>query len=955
MASTESKFNITLRVNGRIARAQVSPRLHLADLLRTEFRLTGLHVGCEHGICGACNVLVDGIVIRGCLTLAIQADGAEVITIEGLTENTEFKSLQQAFVQRNALQCGFCTSGILMTASELVRREGVLSREHIREQIAGNYCRCTGYQAIVDAIESVAAQRNRHEEVQAEARVRSIIGASRARPNATILVEGRGTYTDDVVLPNMAHVAFVRSPHAHARIASIDVTAARSASGVVAVFTGMDLAAICPPWQTRLARIPSHRSTPQPPIAAEEVCWQGEAVAAVVAASRAQAEDAAELIEVEWNALPAVIGLSNALEDGSPVVHTSMSDNLAVDQQIATGDTAKKLSEAAVIVEHSFRFGRQTAVTLEPRCILASFDRKLEELTVYLSHQAPFQMREVFAEQLGLHPEKVRVVVKDVGGGFGLKLHAFADEMAIVAIATMLPIPVKYTADRLDAFVSDAHTREAHVHGRMFFDVRGNILGIEIDMLAGFGAYSIYPRGSVGEVIQTLQMIGAPYELGSYRGRVRGVFQNKPPTGAYRGVGQPLACTITEQLIDLGAAALNIDPPELRRRNYRRTTPELTKTTNGIIVEKLSLQECLDTLLRRMNYDGLRRQQRSLQDEGVFRGIGIATFVEITGVGSELYGPQELRVSANECCRLTLDGSGDLCCQTSITDQGQGTSTGIAQIVAAELGLSVEAIKIVTGDTDLVPYGGGAWASRGIALGGEAARRAALALRENTLKIAASLLQQKTSGLAIRNGSVVNSAGVEQMSLAQIASASRYRPHTIPLDIIPPLEVMASYVPPSVPYIVANGVQAALVEIDPRTGLVKILNFWIVEDCGRIINPLLVDEQLRGGAVQGMGAAIYEECTYSAEGQLLNGNLADYLVPMASEMPDIDVMHVATPTGVTVLGSKGVGEAGMVGAPGAIWTAVNDALRPLNVQVSEQPITPRHLVGLFAKKRELEN
>jgi carbon-monoxide dehydrogenase large subunit len=228
-------------------------------------------------------------------------------------------------------------------------------------------------------------------------------------------------------------------------------------------------------------------------------------------------------------------------------------------------------------------------------------------------------------------------------------------------------------------------------------------------------------------------------------------------------------------------------------------------------------------------------------------------------------------------------------------------------------------------------------------------------LRENTLKIAASLLQQKTSGLAIRHGSVVNSDGIEQMSLAEIASAARYRPHTIPLDVIPALEVMASYVPQSVPYIVANGVQAALVEIDPRTGLVKILNFWIVEDCGRIINPLLVDEQLRGGAVQGIGAAIYEECAYSAEGQLLNGNLAEYLVPMASEMPDIDVMHVATPTRVTVLGSKGVGEAGIVGAPGAIWTAVNDALRPLSVQIKEQPITPQHIFGLFAKKRDLEN
>ena len=374
--------------------------------------------------------------------------------------------------------------------------------------------------------------------------------------------EGRGAYTDDIVLPNMAHVVFLRSPYAHARILVIDVALARRARGVIAVFTGSDLATVAAPWQTKLALMPKHVSMPQPPIAVDEVCWQGEAVAAVVANTRAEAEDALELINIEWEQLPAVAGLESALDSTAATVHTAMASNLTLDQSIQVGDSAASFAEASVVVQHAFRFERQTAVSLEPRCIIASFDRNVGELTVYESHQAPFQMREVFAEQLGLRPDKVRVVVKDVGGAFGMKLHAYAYEMAVAAISMLLSIPVKFSSDRLEAFTSDAHTREADVHARMAFSADGKILGIETDILAGFGAYSIYPRGSAGEVMQTLQMVGAPYDVASYKGRARGVLQNKPPTGAYRGVGQPFACAITEQLIDVGAAALNIDAVE---------------------------------------------------------------------------------------------------------------------------------------------------------------------------------------------------------------------------------------------------------------------------------------------------------------------------------------------------------------------------------------------------------
>jgi aerobic carbon-monoxide dehydrogenase large subunit len=940
---------IAFRLNGVEVSSQVSPRLSLVDLLRTQFRLTGSHIGCEHGVCGACNVIHDGAVVRGCLTLAIQIDGGDVVTIEGLTESGEIRDLQDAFVRRNALQCGFCTSGMLMTAWELLSRKPKPSRDQIREDIGGNYCRCTGYQAIVDAIESVAAEETRSEVLQKDNTV-SAIGASWPRANAVRLATGRGNYTDDLVLADAGHVAFLRSPHAHARILSIDINPALSAPGVIAAFTGATLAATCPPWQTQLALMPAHRSAPQPPMAITEACWQGEAVAAVVAATRAEAEDAIELIEVEWEALPAMTNLSSALSADAPVVQIDMPNNLALDHSITHGDIAKSVSDAAIVVSHTFHFDRQTAVSLEPRSIQASFDRNLNELAVYQSHQAPFQMREVFAEQLGMDPERVTVIVKDVGGGFGMKLHAFADEMALVAIAKLLPVPVKFTADRLEAFTSDAHTRDVQVQGRMALDQQGKILGIEIDLLAGFGAYSIYPRSSVGEAIQAVQMVGGAYTFAAFKGRVRGAYQNKPPTGPYRGVGQPIACTVTEQLLDMGAAALNMDPVEIRRINYRRTDEEISKTANGLVVERLSLDDCLDTIVQRMNYKELRKQQKTLRERGVLRGIGIATFIEITGVGPALYGSQGLRVAANEACRLILGGSGKVRCETSITDQGQGTSAGIAQVVAGELGVSIDAVAVITGNTAIVPYGGGAWASRGIALGGEAARRAAQALRDNILKIAASLLQQPASSLDIRDGSIVNAAGAEQISVGEIAAAVRYRSHTIPLDTIPPLETLASCVPHSVPYIVANGVQAASVEVDSKTGHIKILDFWVAEDCGRVINPLLVDEQLRGGVVQGIGSALYEHCLYSPEGQLLNGSLADYIVPMASEMPDVHIDHVVTPTNKTVLGSKGVGEAGAVGAPAAIWTAVNDALRPLGVQVDRQPMAPEETIVLRRMK-----
>jgi len=781
------------------------------------------------------------------------------------------------------------------------------------------------------------------------------MGTSVPRREAARLVEGRGRYADDIDLAGLSHVAFVRSPYPHARIDSIDVSAAVAMPGVVAVLTADDLASVCAPWQTRLALLPSHVSPPQTPLARGEACWQGEAIVAIVAASRALAEDAAERVDIAWSELPAIADTEAAAAPGAPPVNSALASNLGLDHSFKTGDAEAAFSTATAVVEHDFTFDRQTGVTLEPRTIVAEFDPRLRHLTVHHSHQVPHQMRDVFATQLRLPLANVRVVTPDVGGAFGLKLAAYPDEMAVAAIAVLLGRPVKFCADRLESFISDNHAREATVRGRMAVDADGKLLAMDVSVVSGFGAYSAYPRGSVGEGLQAVHMSAAPYRMANFRGRVRGYYQNKAPSGVLRAVGQPIATTVTEQLLDLAARQLNIDPAEIRRRNYVDTATASARSAGGIILSELSLERCHERLLKLMDYEALRRRQAELRKSGVYRGIGLAAFIEQTAVGPSLYGPQNVRTSAQEACRLTLEPDGGLRCATSITDQGQGTRTALAQIIADELGVHLDTVEIATGDTQSTPFGGGAWASRGVALGGEAALRAVRRLKQNVLTIAGSLLQTDAAALQLKGGNVLSAAGLAQMSLADLAATVAFKAHLIPLTELPSLEITESFAPREQPYVAANGIQAAHVEVDPELGTIRVLDFWVVDDCGRVINPLLVDEQIRGGVVQGIGAALYEQCIYSADGQLENGSLADYLVPMASEMPDIRIAHMETPTSATTLGARGVGEAGTVAAAAAIWTAVNDALSPFDATMTAQPFTPERVLDRLAASSQNES
>jgi len=777
-------------------------------------------------------------------------------------------------------------------------------------------------------------------------RPNSYIGRSVPRPNLARLTQGRGQYVSDVLLPRMAHVAFVRSPHAHARIKRIDTEAARKASGIVAVVTGPELAKVITPWVGVLTHLKGIKSAPQHAIAVERACWQGEAVCAVVAKGRAEAEDACALVEIAYEILPAVTDPETALDAKTPVIHPELGDNLTFERVLNAGDVDKGFAEADAVVETTFVFGRHTGVTNEPRAIVADWNAGEERLTVYQGTQAPHMTQNLFAKHLKLEEHQVRVVTKDVGGSFGIKVHIYADEMAAVALSKLLKRPVKFIADRLESFVTDIHARDHRVNAKIGVKRDGTITAFAIDDLTGIGPYSVYPRTSGIEANQIVNLVGGPYACANYRARARVVFQNKNVMCQYRAVGHPIATAVTEGLVELAATKIGMDAAEIRRRNLLRDDKYPATSAAGLKFERLSHHASLDKILRMMDYDGLRAEQARLRKEGIHRGIGFASFVEVTNPSAAFYGVGGARISSQDGATVRLDATGAVFCHSGVTEQGQGAEAVLAQCVATSFGVPIERVRVITGDTDNTPYGGGTWASRAAGIGGEAAWQAGKALRANVLAAAASILQADPQALDIRAGMVVDTdTGRERMPLEEVARIVYFRPDTLPPGFQAEFMATRHYVPRAYPFAFTNGVQASYLQVDIRTGEVKLLKHWCVEDCGTVINPQLVDEQIRGGIVQGIGAALFEHCLYDAEGQMLNANMMDYLVPMAAEMPDIEVDHVVTPTSDSELGAKGAGEAGTAGAPGCVMNAVNDALRPLGAPpITQMPITPERVL-----------
>ena len=775
------------------------------------------------------------------------------------------------------------------------------------------------------------------------------IGASTPR-RVRRLTEGRGCYLDDIKLPRMAHVVYWRSPVAHARIIAIQRDYTAMMPGVLAIVDGTQIAKICKPWVATLGHLVGMKSAPQHALAIKRACWQGEPVVAVVAETRAQAEDALQYLQVEWEALPAVITMETALHAATPVIHPTLGDNLCFSRDFDTGGVDAAFAAADVVAEATFDFGRHTGVTLEPRCQIADWNSGEQRLTVHHSQQAPHMMQDLYARQFDLPESAVRVTCKDVGGSFGIKVHAYPDDFATVALSILLKRPVKFVADRLESFTSDIHAREHRVRGRIAASSDGTILAFDINDLTGIGPYSMFPRTSAIEGNQVVNLVGGPYRHQYYRAHLDVVFQNKTPTCQYRGVGHPIACAVTEGLVDLAAQRLGIDPLELRKRNVIPDDAYPCSGASGIKLEGLSHQECLRRIEQLIDYPQLRAEQTALRARGIYRGIGFAALIELTNPGAAFYGVGGARIAAQDGATIKLEPAGGVTVMVSVGEQGQGAEGIFAQIAADAVGVTIDQVRVITGDTDVTPYGGGTWASRGAGIGGEAVLQAGLALRENILAVAARILQKEAASLAVYRGTITDlTSGNSLMPLNELGRIAYFRPDTLPPGFTPELMVTRHYAQRDYPFIFTNGVQVSYVEVDTDTGFVKLLKHWAVEDCGRVLNPMLVDEQMRGAIVQGIGGALLEECLYDDSGLLQNGSMADYLVPMAAEMPDIVVAHVQTPTASSKLGAKGAGEAGTAGAPAAVMNAINDALSGFNVRLHSQPITPEKILRALGK------
>jgi len=775
-------------------------------------------------------------------------------------------------------------------------------------------------------------------------RPNSYIGRSVPRADAARLLEGRGAYVDDLQLPRMVHAAFLRSPYAHARINGFDLDAARAAPGVVAVYIGTDFVDHVMPYVGTLTHLAGLQSPPQMPLAVDRARWQGEPIAMVVAHSRALAEDAVALIEADLEPLDPVCDVEAALLPGADLIHPELGTNIAWERTVDVGDIDSAFAaDGVTIVSRDFIFGRHTGVTLEPRAVVVEFNPSEDQLTFHYSGQAPHMMQAILGKHLHLPEENVRVIARDVGGSFGIKIHTYGDEMATAAVAKLLGRPVKFAADRNESFLTDIHARDHIIKARMGVRSDGTIVGIDFDDITGIGPYSMYPRTSAIEANQVLNLTGAPYVMDHYRARARVVFQNKNLMCQYRAVGHPIAMAVADGLLDEAGAALGIDPVEMRRRNLMADDSYPRLSASGMKLADLSHQKSLETLAETMDYDGLLADQKEARARGVYRGIGLVSMVEVTNPSPMFYGIGGAPISAQDGATVRLDAGGGLRISSSITEQGQGTNAILAQIAAGIFGIPIERVKVTTGDTDTTPYGGGTWASRGAGIGGEAMLQGALALKEQVLGVAAVMLQTEAASLDIVDGAVTDATGV-RMTLSDLAKTVYYRGNELPSDLKPELIATRHYRVTDFPFVFTNGAMAAYVEVDIETGITQVLNFWAVEDCGRVINPMLVDEQVRGGVVQGIGGALYEEVLYSEDGQMQNATMADYLVPMAGEMPDIVVKHVETPTRTSVLGAKGAGEAGTGGAPAAVMNAVNDALRPLGGRLDQMPMTPERVL-----------
>lgn len=772
------------------------------------------------------------------------------------------------------------------------------------------------------------------------------IGQDLPRKEDYRLLTGQGRYIDDIEVPGALHACFVRSPHAHARIRGIAVDAAAAMPGVVAVFTGQDVAQ----WTTRARMAPPIEGL-QPmemdALPIDKVRFQGDPVACVIALDRYLAEDAAEQVQVEYEPLPVVISMQQALQPGASLVDEAMSSNLLSHQQATFGDPKARAEEAHRVIERRFSMHRQTHLPIETRGCAAIWDAGREHLTFHVGTQVPHPYRTTLAGRLRLSESQVTIVSQDVGGGFGQKIALYREELTVAAIARHLKRPVRWREDRMENLLASSQAREDDCLMRAAVDAEGRLLSLELDILEDFGAYSFYPGNYLARVVAMI--LSGPYKVQDYRYDVKVVLSNKVGNGPMRA---PMAITswLMDGILDSVAQALDLDPLEVRRRNMLQAHDYPYRMATGEVLEDVTPRETLEAAVAAIDYDDFRRRQQAARVQGRYLGLGICTVVESTTYGSRFYKAAGIPGSGHEAAWVRIEPTGVVNASVGLGPTGQGYETSLSHAVAEGLGVPVAQVRIHLGHTDIAPYGMGSRGARGGTAGGGTLFLCARDAQDKALNIARHHLNASPD-VALR----MLDARVQRqqdgawhdtgLSLADLARKAYLDPTALPEGMSPGLEFHKTYDPPPMTY--SNSSHVCEVEVVAETGAIRIGRYIVAEDCGTVLSPAVVEGQQLGAIAMGLSGTLFEHIEYDEQGQNLSGTLADYLVATAHELPTIDILSMHTPNRSTPAGIKGMAEGGVMGAIGALSNAVGDALAPLGVSVDRQPLTPIYLRGLI--------
>src|SRR5881409_1187718 len=770
-------------------------------------------------------------------------------------------------------------------------------------------------------------------------------GAAVKRREDPRFLRGEGRFVDDVTLPGMLHAAFLRSPHAHARIVAIDTAAAAAAPGVVRVLAFRDLErwmkplplfGAVPPGLAAVVKF-DIRQAPQWALCRDRVRYVGEIVAMAVADSPERAEDATELIQVEWELLPSVVDMTRAAEPGAPLIHPEWGSNVGIGFTHAIGDADRAFARADVTVAETFHIQRYVGMPLEGRGVVAVWDRRDGTMTTWNSTQVSHFVQQGLTGALGLPPHKIRVIAPDLGGGFGTKASGYPEDVLVPIAARAVGRSVKWVEDRREHMMSAAHARH-QVHAISLAARRdGAILAVRDRIWLDLGAYNVW--GVVLPYNTVAHLIG-PHRIKNMRVDVRAVVTNKTPNAPYRGAGRPETVFAMDRAVDCLARELRIDPAEIRRRNYIRSD-ELPydfgmpyRDGNPLVYDSGDFPAALEAALKAADYDEFRRDQPALRARSIFRGIGISGYVEGTAIGPF------------EGATVKVDLGGRVLVATGAVNSGQGHETSFAQVCADALGVPLEHVTVVGGDTATVPFGVGTFASRSGVTAGNSIADACQQVRAKLVKAAAALLEAAPGDIEIEDGQAfVRGVRASAVPLARVVQAS-IPTFARPGVASPDFEATAYHHVPTVTF--ASAVHVARVQVDVGTGHVTLLRYVVAHDCGKVINPLIVEGQVHGGVAQGVGGALYEEMVYDEQGQLLTGSLMDYLVPTAMELPPLETVHLEFPSPRNPLGMKGLGEGGAISPPAAIANAIDDALAPLGVRVTQTPALPWRVRALIA-------